>query len=538
MLDIQELDDFVCLQLARQDLAQCARVCKKWHSTVTPYLWRDLSWIDSTNSGRTHAFSRIVVEDYLYRMLAHEGHTEPPAQAQPSTYLPALSKYGNWIRLLPDPHSLHDALHAFVTGQDKVPTAYELVLHLFKRCSPDVRVDSLRMSTEDLNLEPDDPKESILEFCLPRLRHLIMSFHSSPEMVSTLMDLLDRCSTAMEALDLDIKISMDTKEDVKKDRTEEEPKVWMALKELTLHRCVDRSNTKFFWSWLMKRCSSVEQLRVDRCIGTAQSLTKGMLAHMPNLSDITLGYDTHSAACMTQDGISALSSGSRSGWKMVRLGARAAFGKEIIDALGQHFSSLAILDMTGYVGASGNDVVQVLRSCTNLQALVINDVQYDWSTSLDANVFMDVDSDTGSIKPWACERSLKVLKLEVIGIPRPDLKRNRDDEEYPGQGREIQGRVYDRLARLTNLERLRLGRDSYDGNPQCLEMSLESGLDKLSGLKRLNELSVKRMATRIGVKEVQWIAEHWPRMRAFYGLYNKKAATWLRENRPEIKLTG
>jgi hypothetical protein len=65
------------------------------------------------------------------------------------------------------------------------------------------------------------------------------------------------------------------------------------------------------------------------------------------------------------------------------------------------------------------------------------------------------------------------------------------------------------------------------------------GLDKLSGLTKLEELDVTGMRTRIGVEEVQWMAEHWPRLRAINGLRNREneeALRWLRASRPDIEL--
>jgi hypothetical protein len=152
---------------------------------------------------------------------------------------------------------------------------------------------------------------------------------------------------------------------------------------------------------------------------------------------------------------------------------------------------------------------------------------------------MDPDPDTGMLRPWNCEGSLRVLKLTFGGIPRLDSR----EDSYAGQGRDIQGLVYERLARLINLETLWLGgRDHHSDDPQCLEMSLESGLDNLSGLKRLRELSVTGLPTRIGVIEVQWMAVHWPRLRVIRGLGGNEeedeAAQWLRENRFEICLPG
>jgi hypothetical protein len=49
MLGLTELDTIVCKQLRRQDLTQCARVSKKWHAAVIPYLWGDLTYLRSVS---------------------------------------------------------------------------------------------------------------------------------------------------------------------------------------------------------------------------------------------------------------------------------------------------------------------------------------------------------------------------------------------------------------------------------------------------------------------------------------------------------
>lgn len=74
-----------------------------------------------------------------------------------------------------------------------------------------------------------------------------------------------------------------------------------------------------------------------------------------------------------------------------------------------------------------------------------------------------------------------------------------------------------------------------------LEMSLESGLGKLAGLKSLKLLDIIRLKPRIGVEEVRWMTEQWPRLRTLNGLERacntlmaKYAMDWLREHHPEI----
>jgi hypothetical protein len=211
-----------------------------------------------------------------------------------------------------------------------------------------------------------------------------------------------------------------------------------------------------------------------------------------------------------------------------------------MNTLAKHFSILESVDMDGCETVKSDHLIRMLSSCTRLHTLLCSHWRYESNQSpINAKVFVDVD-DTGSLKSWQCENSLKVLKTQITGIPRPDLTGDIVAEVYPGQARELHGQVYDRLARLTNLERLQLGTISFKPHSDCLEMSLESGLDKLSGLNKLKELNIRGIHTRIGVKEAQWIAEHWLRLRNITGLcenkHNEESKRWLRDNCPEIAL--
>lgn len=82
----------------------------------------------------------------------------------------------------------------------------------------------------------------------------------------------------------------------------------------------------------------------------------------------------------------------------------------------------------------------------------------------------------------------------------------------------------------------------------CLSLSSEAGLGQLEGLKNIEVLSVERMSNRIRKKEVQWMAQHWPRLRKIIGLAMQsddhcivlpetdEAVQWLSENCPWIEL--
>lgn len=195
-------------------------------------------------------------------------------------------------------------------------------------------------------------------------------------------------------------------------------------------------------------------------------------------------------------------------------------------------------------GLHGLDLLQVLSSCPNLHTVHGDAAGYAFSS----DVLIDWDPNTDAPRTWACEASLKKFIHRIKDIPRPDL--NVEIGVEPDQAQEIQSRVYDRLARFTNLETLWLGNKPYEPTRarmfrverphDCLELSLESGLGKLSGLRNVRELSVWDMATKIGVEEAKWMAEHWPRLQVVHGLNTlgpgKEAAEWLREHYPKITL--
>ncbi|KAK3810894.1 MAG: hypothetical protein J3Q66DRAFT_350440 [Benniella sp.] len=564
MLGLPELDDVICLQLTRHDLAQCARVNKKWHTVVIPYLWGDLSCLSDSTVTQRRAFTTLLLEDYLHgqqqqaQSQKDEPSTKRPAHAQPPS-LSALAMYGCWIRTLPDPKGL---VQLSDDSMQRAPQAFkkqtmesielELLSHLFMRCHA--------AQISNLHLDYDDFEQSIAQLAIPRVRHLSVRafYHGKRGEMWTLKRLLNRCSSMLEKLTLEIKYRYDDFLHVyggydndfdDEEATQEESEVneWTSLKELVFRpiECIGPAQPAKFWKWLFERCGQVERLDVSEFrSGFDESMVESMSTYMPRLCELTLGHVGSDGSLITEDQIALFLSGSRQGWKVVRLSEPLRFRECAMKALVKHFSTLEALevDQCGYF--TSENLVQVLSGCSRLHTFVDNDLwHYEGSTydRTSAMKFIDYDPDTNTLKAWSCERSLKVLKIKIRDIPRLDVDGIATEE---GALYTTHGLVYDRLVRFTNLETLWLGSkpDHEDLNDvsDCLAMSLESGLHKLAGLKKLKELSVSGMKTRIGVREVQWMMEHWPELRVIYGLgedgEGKAATQWLLEHYPGIQL--
>ncbi|KAK3810946.1 MAG: hypothetical protein J3Q66DRAFT_443227 [Benniella sp.] len=413
-----------------------------------------------------------------------------------------------------------------------VPSKLVLMERLYKHC-PNFQTE---LATIEMPHGQMGMAELIREYVLPRTRCLQVP--SGRDYISSfrLKWILSRSST-LEELVLNAQISgaVDEKE---KAYDQEEPETWQ-LKRLALRNCRNFTNKNTFWPWLWRRCGQVEHLELDNIHEDVwEQLVETGISYMPNLNKINITSYTSD-----KKHTEAILSSSRRGWEEVRLHChRLSF--PITAYLMKHKFTLQRLVLDGYCGVTDSEKVQLLACCPHLYDFT-NVHTWEHNSSMpfgfNAHSFIDLDPDTGSLKHWECETSLKVLKVIIKDIPRPDLIMNDIDEAYPGQGRAIQNQVYDRLARFTNLEMLSLRvKFMNDAAPNCLEMSLESGLDKLSGLKKLKVLDVSGMETKIGEPEAQWMTEQWPKLHTIHGSPRrdgeKVAWDWLKQHHPEIEL--
>lgn len=269
------------------------------------------------------------------------------------------------------------------------------------------------------------------------------------------------------------------------------------------------------------------------------------------------------------------------------------FDNTAMDAFLRHAPTLEYIDVSG------------IRFCAEtLQALLDNGPRLKsvqtMADYLGYRPSPETELDiTGAIQhQWRCEM-LEVFECKIINVPRPDVFVTEIGPHYQlyqwtppsastletppsplavQESHNLQRLLLKNLGRCTHLRKLWLGTfgnnhndpeysyldlkglrkmvvDSYM-QTSCLELSLASGLDELSGLEELEEFVVERMAHRIGLAEVKWMVEHWPRLKTIYGLEYcetgdqlpgddeeeeeravPECIVWLRENRPDIKVT-
>ncbi|KAF9131567.1 hypothetical protein BGW39_001616 [Mortierella sp. 14UC] len=346
------------------------------------------------------------------------------------------------------------------------------------------------------------------------------------------------------------------------------PPTWSRFFKRCEHlRALHVSSIDQSWVQALAECRTVERLTlVVADIEILRLLTTALRTGLPSLNELCI-EDLHAS----DEALASVLSVCRAGWRSIEL---PTINSCSVDALIEHHCpTLEVIKVLTVPEISSTQMVQILASSPRLHTFVMFDEEFIFDPKephFEADDFIDLDHSTGQLRPWLCESTLKEFRAHVTGIPRPDLNRTFHGhplgegmvmpESFPGQGRELQRRVYGRLARFTSLETLMLGNedrnfdntsryvesemtieeeDDEDHQYTCLEMSLSSGLQALGSLKKLRELRIMRMATAIGVEEVQWMVQSWPRLKKLSGLNysaeaSVQAASWMRERCPRI----
>lgn len=491
----------------------------------------------------------------------------PPSSMSPRSTI--LSRYGHCIRRIPNVCTLlqylqdSDECHDGELSQ----TSYKLASHFLDQC-PNLRFHHVDIC--QYHIDSDELFSLMKKHIIPATQHLSVglgeSVNCSTDLTtSTLKQILSSTSDRLESLRLKIGLldgsiqnvrptNQTVIHELKQGYLEAKKAQEFAidsimgfpgvktLKEFRIEQCMFSFQAQEIWRQLWDQCGQVESLVVgDVCEEVLEHLAEGISDSMPRLHNIYFRTDDPATEYELNDATIAkiLSAGTR-GWTAVHFDVNAVVGPAALSALARHYSTLE--DLCFVQNVDSNVLIPILVACPNLRELVTIASEAILPVVLPeitAVRFIDQDPWTYSLRPWACEGTLKKLKVRITEVP-----------PVVGALPTIQRKVYERLARLENLEVLWLGHQpqvvlgehSLDDAPfqqeTCLDMTLASGLGKLGQLKNLSELNLSGMEHDLEDEvEAEWMAKHWPNLAVVSGLgKSSEAATWFAHNRPYVFL--
>ncbi|KAF9903708.1 hypothetical protein EC991_003435 [Linnemannia zychae] len=205
--------------------------------------------------------------------------------------------------------------------------------------------------------------------------------------------------------------------------------------------------------------------------------------------------------------------------------------KAIVDCC---HDGLRSLNLARCQGIESEDIQEILSKAVGLRHLACN-APSESGYKPDPVVLASHILQSTWVSTW-----LVRLNIHIGGIPRPDIKVNEGgrpvkvgeplDNCTVEESHALQHKIYKQIGQLTLLEELSLGfarsrtlnedagyeTDKVQRN--CLEMTLESGLYLLGGLKSLRALEVVNMAHRIEAPELDWMQSSWPEFHSILGI--------------------
>lgn len=168
---------------------------------------------------------------------------------------------------------------------------------------------------------------------------------------------------------------------------------------------------------------------------------------------------------------------------------RCEIGESMFRSLARHFHSLTLLDLADSQTKSSM-AQRILEICPNLKTVGL------------ALLSMQ---DVVDGKPWRATgmQHLQVDLVSLEGACRMAAGGNKDSRMIPLQ----QIRVFEQLARLTELKRLVIGREKELRRPS-LEFRVEHGLTLLKSLRKLRYLSLNGTVQDMTEEDVDWLGQN------------------------------
>ncbi|KAF8940662.1 hypothetical protein BGZ58_005398 [Dissophora ornata] len=208
------------------------------------------------------------------------------------------------------------------------------------------------------------------------------------------------------------------------------------------------------------------------------------------------------------------------------------FSTGAMEAVRMHCKDIVSLNLDGARGIQSQALDQILRSCDSLKVLSAQGV-----------VLNGRDLSSNGSSRWVC-RGLETLVLDIEIYAAVGGSATQSESV-----KIIRERVYDQLADLSRLQTLGLGGGHCVGGTEPgVDLTLASGLEKLTSLHCLERLDLRRMVRTQVEEDLEWMVQHWPKW-CFLEASNKsrlfnrgndkthKAIEWLHRARPGMDIS-
>ncbi|KAG0366150.1 hypothetical protein BC939DRAFT_146363 [Gamsiella multidivaricata] len=449
-MDLPEIRDYLAQFLDDSQLASAAAVCKNWHASFTPFLYRHVEWSDDYKTP-----SKEAVESN-------------------SEHIRTLHLYDQPIDFSPEACTRLEHLNFLILIDD--PTTWKDLATLVLR-NPNLQSITLRA----LDTKPSYDFMLAVSTCL-RLKILDVHFANLSRNCTDL--LLDTC-VRLEQLVINGGVMADLSS---LDRWPEFPQIQVFDLDIDSGMSVQNQLQMF------QKCPRLRSIKwyanQDQPCPTT-SICELFSTFCPSLESLELG----GWLLPDKDIVKILNSCPR----MVSFSVFGpGFGQRALQSLVRHFSHLTSLNLRLCSGATSPMIQTIMTSCPELTYLCAN--------SLNARDILGLDAEDGEAAigaaecnphSWIC-MNLRSLTLYIYGL-----------EGKPALWQRL---VLKQLARMTKLDFLTVGpfefdpRDSHDG----IDLRLETGLDILSSLKLLDRLCFDGLWQQMEEKDVRWMVETWP----------------------------
>ncbi|KAF9364661.1 hypothetical protein BGX34_000832 [Mortierella sp. NVP85] len=463
-MDLPELRNHLAKFLRNAELAAAAAVCKSWHETFTPHLYREIQWTEYTRNP-----SRQAIETNAQHIRSLFIHTEPwdfPVEA------------------------LTKVQDVFLGFRVQRLETWERLATLLRQNAEMETVTAATFGRESLMEE----FMSVLASGCPKLHTLVSNFDELDENCTAY--LLD-ASVRVKALSLcDVEL-------VPPDSLDRWPVFpYLEHLELTIHvglsadqQCevMRRSPQLRFLAWYLD------------CGKTSISPLSGIIAdHCRHLHELELidGKLSDREIGQILDSFQRLT-------KLILVDSE--FHSKAQRALTRHCPHLKELDVRRCYGTTGAMTQQIMTSCPELVHLYTE--RLDAQDILGSATLTHVDdmeekkeNTHPPVQDWVCT-GLRTLSTFIGGLE--------------GKPQAWHRMVMRQLASLRKLESFTIGIASFNKDKLSprdgLDLRLQAGLDSLHGLS-IQEFNFDGLWQQMEEHDVRWLTEAWPRLSSVVGM--------------------